>query len=229
MSVVLPGGLDGALFDLDRTLLDVNSGRLWLVREWREGRISLRDMAWGGYWLARYSLGHEEGLDEVFDTATRTLEGTSEAELDDRVRTWFDRELAHRLRPGAQATLDAHRVAGHRLVVATSSSTYVARQAMARFGLHDEVSTTFHVEDGHFLGTIDRLAIGAAKDSAVSHWAETAGLDLSRWAFYTDSASDLALMERVGHPVAAHPDRKLAAVARERGWPVVDWGTAPVG
>jgi HAD superfamily hydrolase (TIGR01490 family) len=229
MSVELPEGLDGALFDLDRTLLDVNSGRLWLVAEWRAGRISLRDVAWGGYWLARYSLGHEDGLDQVFDTATRTLEGTSEAELDARVRAWFDEELAHRLRPGAKAALDAHRLAGHRLVVATSSSTYVARRAMECFGLHDEVSTTFHVDGDRFAGTIDRMAIGAAKDDAVAAWAEAGGIDLSRWAFYTDSASDIALMERVGHPVAVHPDRRLAAAARERDWPIVDWGTAPVG
>ncbi len=225
----LPEELEGALFDLDRTLIDVNSGRLWLLAEWRDGRISLRDVAWGGYWLLRYSLGHEEGLDQVFDTATRTLTGTSEAELDERVRAWFDRELTHRLRPGASAVLEAHRAEGHRLVVATSSSTYVARRAMEVFGLEDEVSTTFHVTDGLFDGTIDRIAIGSAKDDAVFAWAEAAGVDLSRWAFYTDSHSDLALMERVGHPVAVHPDRRLAAVAKARGWPIVDWGASSVG
>jgi HAD superfamily hydrolase (TIGR01490 family) len=222
----LPSGLEGALFDLDRTVLDVNSGRLWLMAEWQEGRITFRDVAWGAWWLGRYSLGYEEGLEEVFDTATRSIEGTLEAELDERVRTWFDRELLHRIRPGAAAAIAAHREAGHRLVVATSSSCYVARRAMEHLGFDDEVSTTFHVKDGRFVGTIDRLAIGRAKDDAVSAWADDHGIDLSRWAFYTDSVSDLKLMERVGHPVAVHPDRRLSAIARERSWPIVDWGVS---
>ena len=215
----LPDDLDGALFDLDRTLLDVNSGRLWLLAEWHEGRLSLRDLAWGGYWLTRYSLGHEDGLQQVFDTATRTLEGQSEQALDQRVRTWFDRELGHRLRPGAAAALEAHRARGHHLVMATSSSIYVARRAMETFGLADQVSTTFHVQDDRFVGTIDRMAIGSAKQGAVADWAAAHGHDLSRWAFYTDSISDLTLLEQVGFPVAVHPDRRLARVARAQGWP----------
>ena len=222
----LPPDLDGALFDLDRTLLDVNSGRLWLVTEWRAGRLRTLDVAWGAWWLGRYSLGHEEGLDHVFETATKSIEGTLEVELEERVRRWFDRELFHRVRPGATATIEAHRRAGHRLVVATSSSCYVARRAMERLSFDDEVSTTFHVEEGRFVGTIDRLAIGKAKDDAVTTWAAQQGFDLGRWAFYTDSVSDLALMERVGHPVAVHPDRRLAAIARARGWPIVDWGVS---
>ena len=213
-----------ALFDLDRTLIDVNSGRLWLMNEWRTGRIGVRDVAWGAWWLGRYSLGFDNGLDEVFATAARTLEDTSERELEERVRVWFAAEVAPRLRPGGRRALDDHRALGHELVVATSSSVYVARCAMETFGLDDEVSTTFHSTDDRFDGRIDRLAVGRAKADAVRAWAAASGIDLAACAFYTDSLTDLALLEVVGQPVVVHPDRPLAREAVRRGWPVVDWG-----
>jgi len=221
--VAAPGDVDVALFDLDRTLIDCNSGRLWLAAERREGRIGVRDLVWASYWLVRYGLGYDEGLDEVFAVAVRTLEGEEEAVLEERVARWFEREVGHRLRAGAQAVVDEHRAAGHRLVLATSSTTYVARCAVAAYALHDEVSTDFVVEDGRFTGAIGQLAVGRAKAGAVQRWAEREGVDLQRCAFYTDSASDLALLEAVGRPVVVHPDRRLAREAAARGWPVVWW------
>jgi len=215
--------IDVALFDLDRTLLDCNSGRLWLAAERRAGRISLRDLVWASYWLVRYGLGYDDGLDEVFAVAARSLRGQEEAVLADRVARWFAREVGHRLRPGAAQALAHHRQAGHRLVLATSSTTYVARCAVEAYALHEEVSTDFVVREGRFTGEIRQLAVGRAKAGAVRRWADEAGIDLARCAFYTDSASDLALLEEVGRPVVVHPDRRLARAARRRGWPVAYW------
>jgi len=70
------------------------------------------------------------------------------------------------------------------------------------------------------------MAYGEAKLHRTTEWAQRRGVDLSSSTFYTDSYSDRALMERVGHPVAVNPDRRLAALAHRRGWEVVDWGRA---
>ncbi len=216
-------GIDHALFDLDRTLIDCNSGRLWMVAEWRAGRIGVRDVAWASWWLGRYALGNDEGLDQVFATAVRTLEGSTEAELADRVGRWFETEVQHRLRPGARAALDGHRQAGHKLVLATSSTQYVARCAIDAYALHDGVSTRLDVADGVFTGGIAELAVGDEKLHAVRRWADAAGVELARCAFYTDSMSDLALLDAVGEPVVVHPDRKLAQEAARRGWRIEKW------
>jgi HAD superfamily hydrolase (TIGR01490 family) len=216
-------GVDHALFDLDRTLLDCNSGRLWMMAEWRAGHIGVRDVAWASWWLGRYALGNDAGLDQVFATAVATLTGSEEQVLSDRVLAWFEAEVRHRLRPGASAALQRHRDAGHRLVLATSSTQYVARCAVDAYGLHDGVSTRLAVDAGRFTGGIEELAVGEAKLHAVRRWAEGQGVDLARCAFYTDSMSDLALLEAVGEPVVVHPDRRLAAEARRRGWRVEKW------
>ena len=212
-----------ALFDLDRTLIGVNSGRLWVAAEWRHGRIGLADIAWASWWLGRYSLGLHGGLEAAFEAAARPLVGTPEIDLQDRVRTWFDREVRHHLRPGARAALDAHGAAGDRLVLATSSTEYVARAAADAFGLEDGIHTRLEVRDGHFTGRIATLAVGPHKRSAAEAWADREGVDLSEATFYTDSATDLALLERVARPVVVAPDRKLRRLAAARGWPTADW------
>ena len=213
-----------ALFDLDRTLLDCNSGRLWVQNEWREGRVSMGRAIWAGWWLGRYSLGMDEGLDRVFETAAQSLRGEEEALFEKRVRQWFDTEVCHRLRPGARAALERHRAAGEPLVLATTSSRYAGRAACECFGLDDLVCTTFEVVDGHFTGRILASALGARKADRAEEWAAGKGVELRDCSFYTDSNSDLALLERVGRPVAVNPDRALARTARERGWEIVDWG-----
>lgn len=212
-----------ALFDLDRTLLDCNSGTLWVKHEWREGNLSLGEATKGLYWLLLYSLGQHE-LDHAFRAAVAKLAGQSEAVIRGRTEAWFEREVTHRLRPGARAALDAHREAGDTLVIATTSSPYAAEAAASAFGLHEVVSSVFEVVDGTFTGGITLNAYGDGKAYAVEDFARSRGFDLAEATFYTDSVSDRLLLERVGRPVVVHPDRALAKLARSRGWEEVTWG-----
>lgn len=212
------------LFDLDRTLLDCNSGRLWVMAEWRDGRLGARDVAWASWWLLRYSLGLAEGLEGVFEVAVRRLTGSPERALADRTDRWFDDEVAHRLRPGGRAALDAHRAAGDRLVLATSGTLYAARAAQRLWGFDDLICTRLEVVDGRFTGRIASMALGDAKADRVVEWARDHALDLRDAAFYTDSFTDRRTLEAVGEPVVINPDRRLARLARARGWPVRDWG-----
>jgi HAD superfamily hydrolase (TIGR01490 family) len=217
---------DAVLFDLDRTLIDCNSGWLWAQAEWRAGRIGWGRMAWAAWWLGRYSLGLSGGLDEVARKAAATVAGEREAELADRTRAWFEAEIRHRLRPGAARALAQHRDQGARMVLATTSTSYAAELAAEAFGLHEVVCTRLEVVDGVLTGKLSSLAFGSAKAERVVEWAARAGIDLSKCAFYTDSATDVGLLERVGYPIAVEPDRSLARIAKQRGWPVVSWGTA---
>lgn len=214
-----------ALFDLDRTLIDCNSGQLWMLHEWRERRIGLRDLAWGSYWLVRYGLGHEDGLDDAMAAAVRSVVGVPEAELDARVRAWFEREVRHRLRRRATEVLERHRAQGDRLVLASSGTLYAVRAAAEAFGFAEVVCTRLEVDEAGLLtGRLHTMAVGRAKERAVRAWAEEVGEDLDSATFYTDSASDLALLEAVQRPVVVNPDRTLRRIAAARGWPIEDWG-----
>jgi HAD superfamily hydrolase (TIGR01490 family) len=212
-----------AIFDLDGTLLDCNSGRLWLEHEWRGGRVSSRDAVWAAWVLVQYHLGRAD-LAHAYEAAAATLVGGGEAELADRTVAWFGQHVRHRLRPGAMQALATHRERGDRLVLATSSTIYAAREAAVAYRLDDCVATRLEVADGRFTGKVAASAFGDAKAERLREWSAVSGIGLADCTFYTDSTSDLALLEAVGEAVCVNPDRRLARTATDRGWAVVDWG-----
>lgn len=215
-----------AFFDLDRTLLDVNSGTLWLREEWRRGAIGFVTAARAATWLTRYALGDVD-LDRALDHAASVYAGVPVDLMTARVSAWFESDVRHRLRPGAQRALDAHRAAGDAVVLATTSSQFIAASARRAFDMDDAVATTLGVIDGRLDGTIADSAYGAHKLRQCERWAAEHGTPLAECVFYTDSASDLPLLERVGRPIVVHPDRRLRKIAHQRGWTIEDWGKAP--
>ena len=214
-----------AFFDLDRTLLDCNSGSLWLAYEWRGGRLRTAEVLQGAWWLLKYSLGNYE-LTDAYKSAVLKLKGEEESVIANRTQLWFEEHVENRLRPGALLALQRHRDAGDQLVLATSSSPYAAACAQRAFSLDDAISSTFEVSDGRFTGRVVSMALGAAKAERAREWATANQVALGDCTFYTDSMTDRALMEEVGYPVAVNPDRPLARLARSRGWPIKDWGRA---
>jgi HAD superfamily hydrolase (TIGR01490 family) len=215
-----------ALFDLDRTLIDVNSGHLWLRRELHAGRISWWKAAWAVWWLARYQLGSGQGIEAAFAAAVAGYEGLDDAVVADWNQPFFLDELLPRLRPGAAAALRHHRANGDRIALASSTTHYLATEACRAWGLELAACTRLAVTEGRLTGKISASAIGPRKADRVREWAEAEQLDLRNATFYTDSATDVALLRLVGAPVCVNPDRRLTAIARQQGWEIVDWGAA---
>ena len=217
-----------AFFDLDSTLLEVNSAKLWVRREYRLGRMSWIAATRAGLWMFLYKLGltgHEDALLK----AISTLAGKQEAEMAAEVQTFWDEEIDHRVRPGAISALEAHRQAGDRLVLLTSSSPYMSRAAVAALDLDDWISTRFEVVDGVFTGgAVLPLCYLTGKLHWARQYAEEHGFTMEEAAFYTDSIADVSVLEHVGRPFCVHPDRELEASAQRNAWPVLDWD-APAG
>ncbi len=158
-----------------------------------------------------------------------TYRGTSEALLRQQTAVWFADEVLPRTRPLARAALDAHRAAGCRCVLASSTTQFAAEAARVAYGLHDAVSSRLEVDAaGCLTGRVASLAFGRQKAERVREWAAQHRVPLSRCTFYTDSFADAALLEEVGTPVCVNPDRRLRALAAQRGWQVTDWGRSPV-
>lgn len=215
-----------AIFDLDRTLIDVNSGHLWLRHEWKRGRIGVGGVMRGIGWFTRYALG-ESDLTRALDEAARVYRGVSLAEVEADVASWFQHHLAGRARPGALDTLRHHHDAGHTLLLATSSSQFIGRLAGACWGFDDVIATEVEHDGATLDGTIRTPGFGHHKLDRCRAWVEAREGSLADVTFYTDSYSDRPLLDAVGHPVVVHPDARLRRYARMRGWPILDWGTAP--
>lgn len=212
-----------AFFDLDRTILRVNSGSLWVKAELRLGYLTRFQAARAAVWIAGYHLGFSR-MEPLLLEAIESLAGSSEEEIVGRTKRFYAEELADQYRPGARTAVAQHRAQGDVLALLTSSSPYLSAPVQAELGIPHTLCNRFAVEGGRFTGKPDGpLCFGPGKLLHARAFAEARGERLEDAAFYTDSASDLAVMEAVGRPVAVHPDPSLRRIARRRGWPIVDW------
>jgi len=121
-----------------------------------------------------------------------------------------------------------HHAAGRDVVIVSTSGTEVVEPIGAMLGADHVIATRMVVEDGKYTGEISFYAYGPAKAEAIRELAVDRGYDLPGSFAYSDSATDLPMLEAVGHPYAVNPDRALRAEAVTREWPVLDFAT-PVG
>jgi HAD superfamily hydrolase (TIGR01490 family) len=213
-----------AFFDMDRTLIEVNSGLLYALYERREGRLGRWQLVRSGFWTLLYHLSLID-MERAYARALAHYRGTPEALVVERTRAWFAAEVASRLLPGARAALDEHRERGHPRILLTNSSSYAAREATAAWALDGWLANSFELDLGGCLtGLYERpLCYGQGKVVRALSWAEERGVRLEHSYFYTDSFSDRQMLEAVGYPRVVNPDPRLKRLARQRGWPVLDW------
>ncbi|MBI5545657.1 MAG: HAD family phosphatase, partial [Deltaproteobacteria bacterium] len=214
--------------DLDLTVLARNTGALWVRSELRTGHISYWQAIRAAGWLARYHLGFAR-LEEAILESISSLQGTLESEVRGRTMEFYEREVRHLVRPGALLALQRHRAAGEELWLLTSSSNYLSEAIAAELHIDGTLCNRFEVDpSGRYTGRPSgELCYGPGKVEVALRLARERGVALADCAFYTDSASDLPMLEAVGRPVAVHPDPRLKRIALKRGWPIADWGVPP--
>ena len=211
----------GALFDVDGTLLARHSATLYMSHLRRTGQVRRRDVVRTLYYLAQYKLGLLD-VESAMAVSMRWVEGRDEAAMEADCRTWYAGQVRPWLYPEMAAIVASHRQAGHTTALLTSATRYLAEPLGADLGVTHHLVTRLRVRDGRFTGEAVRpVCYGRGKVYWAERFAEQQGVDLAESYFYTDSITDLPVLERVGHPVIVHPDPRLRRVAQRRGWPVL--------
>ncbi|MCB9639246.1 MAG: HAD-IB family hydrolase [Myxococcales bacterium] len=213
-----------AFFDLDRTLIQVNSGTLYVKHEFRKGRISLWTTLQAFWYLMLYHFSMID-MDKVLKKAIEGYKGDRDEDLRSSTHQWFAQEVTQYIQPGAQIALDTHKELGHPRVLLTSSSCYAAEFAKQVWELDDWLANRFALDqEGRLNGEFDGpLCHGHGKVIWAEKWAKENDIDLDNSYFYTDSLTDLPMLERVRNPRVVNPDPRLRREALRRGWPILDW------
>src|ERR1039458_6040772 len=220
----------GAVFvDLDRSLLRGPSGPVLDLALRRRGVVPAdRRLPGGNALYALYARLGENLVSMALARATAVMaggwrQGEVIAAAEEAVS-----ELAALVAPFAPAVLQAHREAGHRLVLATTTPEDMITPLARALGFDDVVATRYQVRDGHYTGRVEGGFVwGPGKLLAVRRWAAAAGEDLSDCHAYTDSIYDAPLLLSVGHPHALNPDPRLTVLALARRWPIEYWDRPP--
>lgn len=212
-----------AFFDLDRTLLSRSSSLALAGPFRRRGLISRRQLVTAAVAqavFARIGAGHGR-VGQTADSAMSVLKGlpvTLMQEIADEAWEPVLRPLVFRDAVDLAAT---HAERGEPVYIVSAALQEVVDTFAAKLGLDGALGSRAETRDGVYTGRLERRLSGPAKADALVALAEGEGLDLRDSTGYSDSYTDLAFLEAVGHPVVVNPDRTLRRLAGERGWPVL--------
>ena len=215
-----------ALFDLDHTLLPLDSDHGW-------GEFSIAigwcDRAEFGRrndeFFADYQAGRLNIPDYVRFATEQVVRRGPEAAAQAHAR-FMDEVIRPAMRPAAVQLVQSHLQAGDLVVITSATNEFVTRPIATAFGVEHLLATELARDaNGWFTGEIAGLPnMREGKVVRMTEWLAARGLTWSdvESTFYSDSMNDVPLLEQVDHPVATNPDARLRALAQERGWRVLD-------
>lgn len=217
-----------AFFDLDKTLLSVNSASLFVRYELHHKHLKLSQALRAMGWLIRYRLGDAD-LDAAIRFSIATLRGQPERVLAERTAHFYRTEVRHRYRPGGLAALAEHRRRGDKVVLLSSTTSYLAEEVRRDIAFDEVLCTRLEIDEhAHFTGRpVEPLCYGVGKLTWAQRAADAFGAKLADCTFYSDSNADVPVFAAVGRPVAINPDPVLRRLARSKQWPCLDWGRPP--
>jgi HAD superfamily hydrolase (TIGR01490 family) len=215
-----------ALFDLDHTLIPIDSDYEWgeftIALGWCDSTEFKRRNA---EFFEHYRAGTLDIHDYVrFATQAMREQGAAPSAA---AHARFMREVVQKaVTPQALALVDGHRAAGDELVIVTATNEFVTRPIADAFGVKELIAVELERDARGWL-TGEIRGTPSARDGKVirvEQWlaARKLGWNEVETTFYTDSMNDIALLEKATHPVATNPDARLRALAAERGWRILE-------
>jgi len=213
--------VEAAFFDLDKTVIAKASIAAFGGHFYRHGLISRRSLA-RGLWaqLIYLHLGaSEEKLARIRESTLALTEGWEQAQVQQIVAETLAEVVEPIIYAEALDLIELHQAAGRRVYLISASPAEIAEPLGWFLGVDHVIASRARVDDeGRYTGEMDVYAYGPCKADLIRAAAERDGIDLEASFAYSDSYTDLPMLESVGHPVVVNPDRVLAKVAQERGW-----------
>lgn len=215
-----------AFFDLDKTIIAKSSTLAFTKPLFKAGFLSRTSLFKAGVAQAYYQMfgADHDQLERVRAELGELTRGWSRDEVSKLVEETVEEVVSPLVYAEALAIIDEHARAGRRVVVISSSPVEIVVPLCRYLGLTDVIGTRPELdEEGRYTGAIDFYAYGPGKADAMRAMAEEEGLDLADSFAYSDSITDLPMLEVVGHPVAVNPDKELRELAEERDWQILEF------
>ena len=214
---------EAAFFDLDKTVIAKAAMLAFGPRLHQEGMLSRRLVAralWGQI-VFRY-LGADEGrMEKMRETALKVAAGWEKQRISDLVETALTEVIDPLVYTEAVELIESHQEAGRRVYLVSASPEEIVLPLARHLGVDDAIATRARIDTaGRYTGEVEFYSAGEHKVSAIQAEAERFGLELADSFAYSDSVTDVPMLQTVGHPVAVNPDKALLKVATERGWEI---------
>jgi HAD superfamily hydrolase (TIGR01490 family) len=214
-----------AFFDLDKTILAKSSSFAFARPFYKEGLIGRSDVVRSAYAQFVYlaSGADHDQMETMREYMSKLVAGWDAEKVQQIVGETLDDIVDPMVYQEAVDLIAAHKAAGRDVIIISSSGTDIVEPIGERLGVDLAIGTQVAIEEGQYTGEILFYAYGPNKAEAMRSLAEERGFDLAESYAYSDSFTDLPMLEVVGHPFAVNPDGDLRKFATEHEWPILDF------
>jgi HAD superfamily hydrolase (TIGR01490 family) len=218
--------MEAAFFDLDKTVIAKASMVAFGRPLYREGMVS-RWLVARALWsqlVFQHRGADEERMRKFRESALRVTRGWDQARVSAIVRETLTEVIDPIVYDEALDLIRQHQAAGRRVYLVSASPEEIVAPLARYLGVDEAIASRASLdEEGRYTGEVEFYSYGPFKAQAIEQAAAERGIDLAGSYAYSDSATDIPMLEVVGHPVAVNPDRDLARVARQREWEVLQF------
>ncbi|TVL92196.1 HAD family phosphatase [Streptomyces sp. SAJ15] len=214
-----------AFFDLDKTVIAKSSTLTFSKSFYQGGLINRRAVlrtAFAQFVFLAGGADHEQ-MERLREYLSALCRGWNVQQVRELVAETLHDLIDPIIYDEAASLIEEHHAAGRDVVIVSTSGAEVVEPIGELLGADRVIATRMVVEDGVFTGEVEYYAYGPTKAEAIAELAETEGYDLARCYAYSDSVTDIPMLESVGHPHAVNPDRALRREAIARDWPVLSF------
>jgi HAD superfamily hydrolase (TIGR01490 family) len=214
--------VEAAFFDLDKTVVSKSSSLALSRPFYKAGLVTRSQLLRGAYAQLVYLMigADEKRMERAKDGMLALTKGWDKDEVETIVSEALERVVDPYIYQEAIDLIALHKAQGRRVYIVSSSPEGVVKPLAERLGADDVIATRAEVVDGKFTGKLEFYCYREKKAEAIR---ALEGVDLEGSYAYSDSITDLPMLEVVGNPVAVNPDRELRKIAQQRGWKIRDF------
>ena len=218
-----PAGRPAAFFDLDKTIIAKSSALAFSRSFYSGGLLDRRSALRSAYTQLTFLRGRadHDRMERMRDLLSRMVTGWQVDTVRDIVAETLHSIIDPLVYDEAVTLIEQHQAAGRDVIIVSASGAEIVEPVGELLGVDDVIASRLAVQDGQYTGEIEFYAYAENKAVAMRDLASRRGYDLARSHAYSDSATDLPMLEAVGHPHVVNPDRELRRLARDRDWPVL--------
>ena len=221
-----PGGRPAAFFDLDKTIIAKSSALAFSRPFYAGGLINRRHVLRSTYaqFVFLMSGADHDQMEKMREFLSKMVTGWPVETVREIVADTLHNIVDPLVYDEAVSLIEEHHLAGRDVIIVSASGTEMVQPIGDLLGVDAVIASQLSIDEtGRYTGEIDFYAYAENKAVAIEELAERRGYDLSRSYAYSDSITDVHMLEVVGHPHAVNPDKELRRVARDNDWPVLSF------
>ncbi len=208
-------------FDLDKTILAVNSSRTIVQASRRTGMMVQRDFLHAILYAIIYKFDLQDP-NKIITAMTKWLRGIREDKLIEMMNLHVVPEVLKTIRPEIREAISMHRENNARIIMLSSAMPYICSPVADHLDLDEVVCSKLEVQDGKMTGKpVGKLVFGKEKAIRMEKYCEENNFSIATSWYYGDAFTDRFVLQSVGNPVCVKPEIKLGIMARRRGWKVI--------